>query len=187
MLEQLGEQVQVAGRVLGVATLTGLGLGLSTLIAMTSSPLMGAISDRVGNRWRVAAGGLLPGVAGFGLLAIGMPFTTLLGIPLAAVTSGSNTGLSTALVGDLGNSGRQSRRLGVLFTVGDLAAAIGPLLAYALMPSIGLKSLYWLSAAIFAAMFLVTLQRAGRQVKSTSTLIFVIREHHALRITHKEN
>ena len=56
---QFGEQVQVAGYSFGVTTLTGLGLGLSTLIAMVSAPLIGVVSDRVGNRWWVAAGGLV--------------------------------------------------------------------------------------------------------------------------------
>jgi MFS family permease len=121
---------------------------------------MGTISDRVGNRWRAAAGGLTAGVVGFSLLAVGAPLTTLLGIPLVAITSGSNQGLSTALIGDLGNRGRQSQRLGVLFTVGDLTSAIGPPLAYALMPWIGIKNVYWLSAGLFASMFLITLWRA---------------------------
>ncbi len=170
LLERMGAQVQIAGRVLGVATVTGLGLSLSTLIAMVSSPVMGAISDRVGNRWRAAAGGLTAGVVGFSLLAVGAPLTTLLGIPLVAITSGSNQGLSTALIGDLGNRGRQSQRLGVLFTVGDLTSAIGPPLAYALMPMIGIKSVYWLSAGLFASMFLITLRRANGLAQNVITI-----------------
>lgn len=157
VLHQLGETVQVAGRSIGVATLTGLGLGLSTLIAATAAPIIGGLSDRAGSRWRVAAGGLLPGVAGFSLLAVGLPFTTLVGVPLTAITGGSNQGLSTALIGDLSNGGRQGRRLGVLFTIGDLASAIGPPLAYALIPLVGISSLYLLVAGLFVSMFLVTL------------------------------
>ena len=158
LLNRLGEQVRVAGLVLGVATLTGLGLGLSTLISAISAPAIGGFSDRVGNRWRVAAGGLVPGVAGFGLLATGLPLPTLIGVPLAAITGGSNQGLSTALIGDLGNVGRQGRRLGVLFTVGDLASAVGPPLAYALIPLIGINSLYLLVAGMFVSVILVTLR-----------------------------
>jgi MFS family permease len=168
LLEQIGDQVRVAGRLLGVATLTGLGLGLSRLISMASAPIVGSLSDRVGNRWRVAAGGLIPGVTGFSLLAIGLPLTTVVGVSLTAITGGSNQGLSTALIGDLGNMGRQSQRLGLLFTVGDLASAVGPPLAYALIPLIGLKSVYWLSAGIFASMFLVALQRAVRLTQKPS-------------------
>ncbi len=160
---RIGEQVQVAGHSLGVTTLTGLGLGLSTLIAMLSAPLIGGISDRVGNRWRVAAGGLVPGVVGFGLMALGLPVTILFGIPLIATSSGSNQGLSTALSGDLGNGQKQSRRLGVLFTFGDFASAIGPPLAYALMPLVGINTLYLASAGLFAIMLFVTLHRAARR------------------------
>jgi MFS family permease len=159
----MGQQVQIAGRSLGVATLTGLGLGLSTLISMTSAPIVGHLSDRTGSRWKVAAGGLIPGVAGFSLLALGSPLTALFAVPLTAIAGGSNQGLATALIGDLGNVGRQSRQLGVLFTVGDLASAIGPPLAYALIPWLGVKNVYLVSAAVFAAVFLLTLRRATHQ------------------------
>jgi len=162
LLEQIGDQVHVAGRSLGVATLTGLGLGLSKFVSMASAPVVGGLSDRVGNRWRIAAGGLAPGVAGFSLLAIGSPLTTLVGLPLTAVTGGSNQGLSTALIGDLDGVGQRSRRLGLLFTVGDLASAVGPPLAYTLIPLLGIRGVYLLSAGIFASMFLVALRWAAR-------------------------
>jgi MFS family permease len=157
LLERMGDQTQVAGRSMGVATLTGLGLGLSTLIAATSAPLIGGLSDRVGNRWRVAAVGLLPGVAGFSLLAAGLPLTALVGVPLAAITGGSNQGLSTALIGDMSSSRHQSQRLGVLFTVGDFASAVGPPSAYALIPSIGIRNLYVLVVGLYVSLFLVIL------------------------------
>ena len=165
---QIGEQLQITGHSFGIATLTGLGLGLSTLVAMVSAPLIGEVSDRVGNRWQVAAGGLIPGVVGFGLLALGLPLTIMFGIPLVAMTSGSNQGLSTALTGDLGNEQKKSRRLSMMFTFGDFASAIGPPLAYALIPLIGIKSLYLSSAGFFTVMFLVSFQRAKR--KSLRTL-----------------
>jgi MFS family permease len=159
---QVEDQVRVAGRELGVATLTGIGLGLSTLTAMASAPVIGGLSDRAGNRWRVAAGGLVPGVLGFSLLVASQPWTIVLGVPLTAVTSGSNQSLSTALIGDLGNMGRQSRRLGVLFTAGDLASAVGPLLAYALIPWVGVRNVYWLATGLFSLMVLVALWRSAR-------------------------
>lgn len=162
LLAQFGDSTHIAGRSLGVATLTGVGLGLTTLIAMIAAPAMGRLSDRMGNRWLVATGGLMPGVAGFSLLAVGSPLTVLLGLPLTAVTSGSSQGLSTALVGDLSNVGQQGRRLGVLFTAGDLSSAIGPPLAYTLMPLFGLGGLYLLSAGLYALMLLVALQWAVR-------------------------
>jgi len=169
LLGQVGDQVEIAGHSMGVATLTGLGLGLSTLISMTSAPILGSLSDRVGNRWRVAAGGLTPGIAGFSLLAIGAPLATLVGIPLTAITGGSNQGLSTALVGDLGGVGQRGRRLGLLFTIGDLASAIGPPLAYALIPLLGTEGAYLLIAGVFASMFPVALWRAAKAHTKTNT------------------
>ena len=160
LLDQLGAHVAVAGQTVGVTTLTGLGLAFSTLLSAASAPMMGGLSDRMGNRWRVAAGGLLPGVAGFGLLAAGHPLATLFGLPLAAVTGGSNQGLSTALIGDLGDLA-QGRRLGVLFTVGDLTSAVAPPLAYVLLPLIGINSLYSLIAGLLLTMFFVMLLMFG--------------------------
>ena len=168
--QQIGDQVSIAGHSLGVATLTGLGLGLSTLISMPSAPIIGGLSDRAGNRWRVAAGGLVPGVTGFSLLALGPPLTILAGVPLVAVTSGSNQGLSTTLIGDLGNAQRQSRQLGLLFTVGDLASAIGPPLAYSLIPFVGIKGLYLLNAVVFASMFLLALQRSAQPARTVAEI-----------------
>lgn len=157
LLEQIGDSTQIASLTVGVATLTGLGLGVQSLISMVAAPVMGGLSDRLGNRWQAAAGGLAPGVAGFGLLAFGSPLALFLGLPLTAITSGSNQGLATALVGDLSGAHQHGRRLGVLFTVGDLASAIGPPLAYGLIPALGLAGIYLLSAGLFALVFLVAL------------------------------
>jgi len=159
LLQQVGEQSQIAGRTIGVATLTGLALGLSTLIAMVSTLMAGWFSDHIGNRWRSAAGGLVPGIVGFVCLFLGLPATIILGIPLVAMTSGSNQALSTILIGDYGDKRRQGKQLGLLFTVGDLMSAIGPPLAYALMNLMEINALYLLSAGIFGIAFLVVLGR----------------------------
>jgi MFS family permease len=162
LLEKFGDTVQIAGRSYGVATITGIGLGSATLISMFSAPIAGTISDRIHNRWRTASGGLIPGIAGLSLLAIGNPLSIALGIPLTAATSGSNQGLATTLVGEIGQADKRSRRLGMLFTVGDLMSALGPLLAYALIPLIQLKGVYILAASLFAMVFLITAYLAIR-------------------------
>ena len=164
----LGKAVTVGHWTIGVATLTGLGLGTTALFNMGSAPLVGRLSDRLGNRWRVAAGSLAAGMAGFGLLAMGIPFAILFGLPLTSLSSGSNQGLSTALVGDLSDNGRRSGRsrsgrfLGILFTVGDLGSAIGPPLAYALLPVWGIRGVYWLCVALLG-LLLAAIWRQGRQ------------------------
>jgi MFS family permease len=171
LLTQIGDQTQVAGLSLGVATLTGLGVGLSRSISAVSAPAVGNLSDRVGNRWRVAAGGLIPGVAGFILLAAGLPLSIIVGVPLVAITSGSNQGLSTALIGDLGMVRQQSRQLGLMFTAGDLASAVGPLLAYALLPLVGIRDIYLLVAGLLAVVFVLILRVDRRRHARRAALL----------------
>jgi MFS family permease len=154
--EQFGESISIAHLSVGVATLTGVGLGLHGLVSMSAAPLMGNFSDYSHSRWQTAAAGLLPGIAGFGLLIVGTPLAILLAMPLIAITGGSNQSLATALVGDLSTEQQRGQRLGFLFTIGDLTSAVGPLLAYALIPSIGVGGLYLLSAGLVGIMFLVT-------------------------------
>lgn len=161
---ELGGRVVIAGRPLGVATLTGSALAASTLIGMVWAPIMGTLSDRTATRWSVVAGGLLPGIAGFALLAMGSRLSILVGIPLTALTSGSNQSLSTTVIGDLSGREERSRRLGMLFTAGDLASAVGPPLAYALIPVLGLGGGYVLGAVAFAAMALAAAGFATRWV-----------------------
>ena len=158
----LGAEIEIGGQVVGVATLTGTALGLSTLIAMVSAPVMGTLSDHAATRWSVAAGGLLPGIVGLALLAGGGPLAVLVGVPLTAVASGSNQSLSTTLTGDLTAAGERSTRIGILFTVGDLASAVGPPLAYALIPVLGIGGGYALGAAAFASMGMAALWLALR-------------------------
>lgn len=155
--KEVGAQIEIAGRSIGVATLTGSGLGLSTLVAMASAPMLGALSDRTASRWNVVAGGLAAGAAGFSLLSIGTPSSILAGILLTALASGGNQSLSITLIGDLSRPDDQSKRLGVLFTLGDLASAVGPPLAYALIPLLGIRGNYVLSAGAMVSMFLAAL------------------------------
>ena len=164
LVEKLGDSLEVGQLSVGVATITGLALGASTLIGMVAAPAAGRLSDLYRSRWGAASGGLTFGVAGFSLLSIGTPAALILGLPLASISSGSNQSLSTALIGDLSPRVRHGRRLGALFTVGDLASAIGPPLAYALLPVIGLSAIYGACAALVGVMLLVAI-RWTRKVK----------------------
>jgi MFS family permease len=160
MLQTLGETVSIGGRSLGITTLTGLGLSASTFIGLAFVPLVGSLSDRWGNRWGTVGLGLLPGILGFSLLSLALPWTIFLGMPLTSITSGSNQGMATALLGDVagGNSGRW---LGILFTVGDLASAVGPLLAFWLIDFLPTRMLYVGAAILWGAMLLLAALRGG--------------------------
>ncbi len=153
LLDIFGESVQINGRTVGNATLTGIVLGVNTLLSMVLTPLVGRLSDQRPNRWSVVAAGVVPGIVGFLLLAISFPFAILLGVPLTSISSSSNQSLSTALIGDLGSAKRNGRFLGTLYTVGDLGSAIGPLLAFAILPIWGISSLYWLNVFLFVLLW----------------------------------
>jgi MFS family permease len=148
------------GAPIGVATLTGVLLGVNTLVAMIAAPVAGHWSDRIRNRWWVVAGGLLPGVLGLGLLAFGNPLVIVLGVPLTAIASGSNQSLSTAMLGDAIARERRGRALGWMHTFGDLGSAAAPPLAYGLLAWIGLSGLYLACAALLIAMLLWALRLA---------------------------
>ena len=160
LLEHFGSRIEIGGLILGVSSATGIGLSMTYLISMGSAPLMGRISDGLGSRWQAVAWGLLPGAIGFGLMAVGHPAAVLAGLPLIAFASGSNQGLSISIVGDLSAEARRGRRMGLLFTTGDLASAVAPLTAYALIPVIGLRVIYLGLAALLVVMLLLAHQAA---------------------------
>jgi MFS family permease len=166
LAEKLGQTLEIGSLSVGVATITGLALGTSTLIGMVAAPVAGRLSDKYASRWGVASGGLTIGLSGFTLLSIGTPVALLLGLPMTSISSGSNQSLSTALIGDLSPRKRHGRRLGALFTVGDLASAIGPPIAYALLPIIGLSAIYGASAAILGLMLFAAIIWAKRTGKA---------------------
>ena len=117
LAEKLGDSLDIGQLTLGVATITGIALGASTLIGMLAAPTAGRLSDKYKSRWRVASGGLTSGILGFSLLSLGTPLSMIAGLPLASISSGSNQSLSTALIGDLTPRIRHGRRLGAFFTV----------------------------------------------------------------------
>ena len=106
-----------------------------------------------------------------GKIESGLPLSILFGVLLVAITSGSNQGLSTALIGDLGMVRQQSRQLGVMFTVGDLASAVGPLLAYALLPLVGIRNIYLLVAGLLTVVFVSILRVDRRRHAQSSALL----------------
>jgi MFS family permease len=145
---------------LGVASITGLLLGANTLISMFSAPIAGHRSDGHSGRWRVAAQGLAAGVVGFALLTAGAPALILAAIPFVAVAGGTSQSVATAMLGDQVPGERRARALGWLHTIGDLASAAAPPLAYAALPWLGLPGLYAACAALLGSMLLWALRLA---------------------------
>ena len=134
----------------GVATLTGALKAGRTFVAMGAAPLAGALSDRLGSRWGVAAIAMVLGAVGLILVVGGGLMAILAGVGLISVATAGVQSLSTALAGDLVGEEQRGRAIGLLHTVGDIGSAVGPPLAYWLMPAVGLRGLYWACAVLFA-------------------------------------
>jgi len=153
---RLGDQVRFNGLLLGIATLTGMLLASRTLLSMVAAPITGWLSDQLHSRWRVILVGLFAGVVGMALFAWGMPIAIVGGALLSAIAGGSLQALATTLVGDLSLVARRGRALGVLYTMGDLGSALGPPIAYALIPLISLRGAYLGCAGLFAITLLLS-------------------------------
>ena len=94
--------------------------------------------------------GLIAGVAGTALLAWGAPAAIIVGALLVAAAKAGLQSMATTLTGDVVSEAQRGRAIGVLHTAGDFGSAVGPSVAYALLPLIQLPGIYWLSAAVFA-------------------------------------
>lgn len=143
--------VATAGIALGVATLTGLVAAGRTVLSMGVAPLAGAISDRQGNRWSIVALSLVLGAVGMTLLAVDGPLGILAGISAVAISGGSLQSLATTLTGNSANRAQRGRAIGLLHTAGDFGSAIGPSIAYVLLPLIGLRAVYLGCGLLFLA------------------------------------
>ncbi len=160
--------VQSSGVALGVATLTGLAMAGRTLLSMVAAPLAGTISDQRGSRWTVVAWSLLIGTVGMGLLALGGPLWILLGVSTVAISGGSLQALATALTGDTVAPSQRGRAIGMLHTAGDFGSAIGPSIAYALLPVFGLSTMYLVCAVLFLVSLGPVLRFLGREQNDMS-------------------
>ncbi|MGD9093853.1 MAG: MFS transporter [Anaerolineales bacterium] len=143
------EQLGVTNIPLGIATATGILMAGRTLLGILAAPLAGVASDKIGSRRRVTSAGLFIGMIGMFLVSRDNPHTILIGIVLGAIAGSSLQALTTAIVGDTAGDVYRGRAIGLLHTSGDLGSALGPLVAYALLPWIGLSGVYTLCASLF--------------------------------------
>jgi MFS family permease len=150
-------QLGITNLPLGIATATGILMAGRTLLGIIAAPLAGATSDKIGSRWRVTSTGLFIGMIGMFLVSRGNPYLILVGIVFGAIAGSSLQALTTAIVGDTAGDTYRGRAIGLLHTSGDLGSALGPLVAYALLPWIGLTGVYTLCAGLFLLGFILSL------------------------------
>jgi MFS family permease len=149
------QQMKGSSGLIGVATLTGLVMSGRTLFSMAAAPLSGRLSDAAGNRWGIMAWMVLAGLVGILLMIWGPAFALVAGIALTAVSGGGIQALATAVTGDVVSHEQRGRAIGLLHTSGDLGSALGPPVAYALLPVFGLAGAY-LACALLLVVGLAT-------------------------------
>jgi MFS family permease len=168
VLQRLGETTTLGGVVIGVASLSGGLLTLRSVLAGLTGPLAGHLSDGTFRRPVVIAAGLAIGAVSFGLLALGQGLPVLLAGVLAGAVAGGT--LSTALPAFLGDTAPEDQRgaaLGVYATFGDAGSMLGPFLALALVPLVGLTPVYLFAAVVFiGGMGLILSPVASDQARS---------------------
>lgn len=156
--QTFGTGLQIGGWHIGIASLSGILLGSRTLIGVVGAPLAGKLSDRAQERWGLLALSLCAGALGTALLPA-QQFIVLIGATVvSALAYGATQALSTALLGDLSTKDAYGKNVGIYNTSGDLGSALGPLVAYALLPFTGLPVIYIVCSGVMLAMAAWALQ-----------------------------
>ena len=113
--------------------------------------ITGALSDRLGRKWLIAAGMWVQATA-LGLDAIGTTFNTWV---LAAVLLGAGTAMVyptlLATIGDVAHPAWRARSIGVYRLWRDGGFAVGALVAGVIADGFGIVAAIWTVAALTAA------------------------------------
>lgn len=147
---------------LGVASVTGSLLASRTLFSLVGAPMVGTLSDRTGNRWGLLALCLFIGAIGIAILPIPQGLALLVGTLASAIASGGVQSLATSLVGDWSRREEHGKHLAIFNIAGDLGSALGPIVAYALLPWTGLMAVYWGGAILLLVNAWWTMRYARR-------------------------
>jgi MFS family permease len=157
------EQMELHQLGFGLASVTGILMALRTFVSMFASVTSGKASDWLGSRWRVALWGLGIGAFGMALLIWNLPIALVTGIVLSAFAAGSLQTVSSALPGDIVGPRQQGVAIGFIHTAGDIGSAVGPPVAYALLPSFGLSGIYLLCAGLFLLQMIPVFRRSMKR------------------------
>jgi MFS family permease len=155
-LKMLAAEPSAGAWIMPVASLTGILLAGRRLAGMVMTPIAGNLLDRWGDRRMVAAAGLLVLLAGFIVLIGGRGVGVVIaGVVLVAVGEGFSQPALVVWTGDGAPPHLRGVVMGGLSTAGDLGAALGPLVGYALLETSGLRVAYALCAVLAVSALLV--------------------------------
>lgn len=142
--------------ILPVASLTGVLLAARLLANMMMTSASGYLLDRLDDRRMVAAGGVLAVLAGLAVLVGGRGVGVVVaGVLLVAIGEGFSQPALVVWTGDGAPAHLRGMVMGGLSTAGDLGAALGPLVGYAVLESAGMRSTYAVCVALTITALLV--------------------------------
>ena len=148
--ERLGDEVAIAGVVIGIATLNGLLLAVR-LMTDVAGPLLGFLGDRVGHE-RIPVVAIPLCVAALFLMGFNAPaLWAFVWLPLAFLGVTAAMISLNAAVGGMAPVHRRPQVMSRLASWQDLGFASGPLLAYAALGSVSLTIIYVVGACILLA------------------------------------
>ena len=162
-LKQLAAGPDGGGLLVPVASLTGILLASRRLAGMIEAPIAGQLLDRFRDRRVVAGVGVVISLAGYAVLGSGRSAGAVVGgVLLVAIGEGALSPALTVWAGDGAPPHLRGVVMGGLATAGDLGAALGPLVGYAMAETVGLRSAYALCGALLlTALLLLAAVRAA--------------------------
>ena len=133
---------------LGVATLTGVMHGIRWITDLALGPVVGAFSDRIGQAATAALVGTVLAVGLIGALFLPPTFAILCLFVVLLADGAMNIVTSAAASGVAMSTSRPHAFIGVFTTTTDAGSALGPLVAYSLVTTVGLSPVYGLLAIL---------------------------------------
>lgn len=158
-----GQGMRLGAWMIPIATLTGSFVALRAALSVLGAPVAGWFSDRIQDRWIVMAMSFAVGALGLWFMGLPSPAPALLGAVLASLTAGAVQALAPALAGDRIRAIQRGRGIAIMFTLGDLGSALGPVTALGLLSWIPLGSVYRLASGVLVASTIFSL--VGRRTE----------------------
>jgi MFS family permease len=165
-----GEGLQLKHLLIPIASLTGIYNAIKILPGIAAAPLSGALSDRMGKRWVVMAGGLLLGGIGVWLMAEPLLMLAVLGALVTPVIGASVESLVPAVVGDHSRGVLNGRLLGIVYIFADLGSTLGPMVGLGLLDA-GVMTLEQLYHACFGLIVAVVITAVLTERFKLQTLV----------------
>lgn len=139
---------EVAGTAEGAAALAGLLVAVRWGSDLALAPMLGHLSDRVGRGRMIPALLIAEAVAVAGLAAAGDRVAIIAATLAIFILSTALTAASDAAAGDLAPPHRRAEVMSGYSDWIDIGSALGPVLAFILVDSLGLRANYGLTALI---------------------------------------